>query len=157
MPSHLELANLKKYIKVEPTKLKADSKESGLAKYVAAQFPDIGWEIIKYVKEVSQMPVVAKGVGCAEDALLALENGADGIYVSNHGARQLDTTGATIEVLSEIVQAVAHFRAKNNNRYIPVMFDGGVRRGSDCLKALAIGADVVLVGRPILWGLSCGG
>jgi len=102
LPSHLELANLKKYVKTEPTKLKA-SNESGLANYVKSQFPDIGWEIIRYIKEVSQMPVVAKGVGCAEDALLALENGADGIYVSNHGARQLDTTGATIEVLAEIV------------------------------------------------------
>ena len=111
MPSHLELANLKKYVKVEPTKLKANSNESGLAAYVASQFPNIGWEIIRYVKEVSKMPVIAKGVGCAEDALHALENGADGIYVSNHGARQLDTTGATIEVLAEITQVVQHWRS----------------------------------------------
>ena len=89
---------------------------------------------------------------CAEDAVLAIKNGADGIYVSNHGARQLDTTPATIDVLSEIVQAVRPL-----NKYIPIYFDGGVRRGTDVLKALALGADCVFVGRPILWGLATNG
>ena len=67
---------------------------------------DIGWDIIPYIKKVSGLPVFAKGVMCAEDAVLAIENGIDGIYVSNHGARQLDTTPATIEVLKEIVDIV---------------------------------------------------
>ena len=67
---------------------------------------EIGWDIIPYIKKVSGLPVFAKGVMCAEDAVLAIENGIDGIYVSNHGARQLDTTPATIEVLKEIVDIV---------------------------------------------------
>ena len=89
---------------------------------------------------------------CYEDAKLAIANGADGIHVSNHGARQLDTTPATIEVLEEIVRAV-----KEMKNPIPVFFDGGVRRGSDVLKALAIGADVVFIGRAVLWGLATNG
>ena len=96
--------------------------------------------------------MIAKGVMCTSDALLALENGVDAIYVSNHGARQLDTTPVTIEVLSEIVEVV---RAQNKD--IPIMFDGGVRSGADVFKAIALGADIVLVGRPILYGLSNNG
>ena len=95
------------------------------------------------------MPVFAKGVMCREDAILAFENGADGIYVSNHGARQLDTTPTTIEVLPEIAQAI--------DGRIPIWFDGGVRNGRDILKALALGADFVWVGRPTLWALACEG
>lgn len=87
---------------------------------------------------------------CKEDALLAIENGIDAIFVSNHGARQLDTTPATLEVLEEVVEAV-----KGTN--IEVFFDGGIRRGSDVLKALALGAKGVFIGRPILWGLAAGG
>lgn len=98
------------------------------------------------------MKVFAKGIMCAEDALLAIKNGADGIHVSNHGARQLDTTPATIDVLGEIVKAV-----KEVNPHVPIYFDGGVRRGADVLKALAIGADCVYVGRPILYGLATDG
>ena len=95
------------------------------------------------------MPVYAKGVMCKEDAMLAMENGADGIYVSNHGARQLDTTPATIEVLGEIVEAIGG--------KIPIWFDGGIRNGRDILRALALGADFVWVGRPALWALACEG
>jgi isopentenyl diphosphate isomerase/L-lactate dehydrogenase-like FMN-dependent dehydrogenase len=98
------------------------------------------------------MPVMAKGVMCPEDAILALSNGADVIYVSNHGGRQLDTTPATIEVLPDIIKTV-----KSINRDIPVWFDGGIRTGEDVYKAIALGADLVLIGRPILWGLACGG
>ena len=96
--------------------------------------------------------VVAKGVMCYDDAVLAIENGADGIFVSNHGARQLDTTPATIDVLPEIVAAV-----KNSARKVPIFFDGGIRKGSDAFKAIALGADVVFIGRPVLWGLAVGG
>jgi (S)-2-hydroxy-acid oxidase len=86
---------------------------------------------------------------CAEDAILALKAGADAIYVSNHGARQLDTTPCTIEVLPEIVAAV--------KGQIPVWCDGGIRNGRDALKALALGADFVWMGRPALWALACQG
>ena len=101
---------------------------------------------------MSGLKVFAKGVMCYEDAILAIQNGADGIHVSNHGARQLDTTPATIDVLPEIVRAV-----KELNPSIPIYFDGGVRKGTDVLKALAIGADCVYVGRPILYGLATDG
>ena len=82
----------------------------------------------------------------AEDAVLALRSGVDAIVVSNHGGRQLDSAPATLRVLPEIVDAVGG--------RMPVIFDGGVRRGSDVFKALALGADFVLVGRPALWGLA---
>lgn len=118
---------------------------------------EIGWDIIPYVKKVSGLPVYAKGVMCAEDVVLAIENGVDGIYVSNHGARQLDTTPATIEVLKEIVDQVEKTCKLKGIPKIPVWFDGGVRSGADVLKALALGADIVWVGRPILWGLACEG
>ena len=94
---------------------------------------------------------------CAEDAVLAIENGIDGIYVSNHGARQLDTTPATIEVLKEIVDIVEKTCKQKQIPKIPVWFDGGVRTGSDVLKALALGADLVWIGRPVPWALACEG
>ena len=87
---------------------------------------------------------------CAEDAIIALQHGADAIFVSNHGARQLDTTPATIEVLEEVILAC---QGKN----VEVYFDGGVRRGTDILKALALGAKAVFLGRAVLWGLGAGG
>ena len=106
-----------------------------------------GWEVIRKIKRETGLPVFAKGVMCAEDAILAMNAGADAIYVSNHGARQLDTTPCTIEVLPEIVAVV---KGK-----IPVWFDGGIRNGRDALKALALGADFVWMGRPALWALAC--
>jgi 4-hydroxymandelate oxidase len=85
----------------------------------------------------------------SEDADLAIEHGVDGVIVSNHGGRQLDGTRATVSALPEIVDAIGG-RAE-------VLLDGGIRRGSDVLKALALGARAVLVGRPVLWGLAAGG
>ena len=95
------------------------------------------------------MPILLKGILTAEDARLAVEHGVEGIIVSNHGGRQLDGAIATIEALPEIVEAVAG--------RCEVYMDGGIRRGSDVLKALALGARAVLVGRPILWGLAVDG
>jgi len=91
------------------------------------------------------VPLLAKGILTAEDARLCLEHGLDGVYVSNHGGRSLDYAPATLEVLPEIVDAV---KGK-----VPVLLDGGIRRGSDILKALALGASAVCVGRVPLWGL----
>jgi isopentenyl diphosphate isomerase/L-lactate dehydrogenase-like FMN-dependent dehydrogenase len=98
---------------------------------------------------MAEMPVLVKGVLTAQDARLAVEHGADGIVVSNHGGRQLDTAIATIDALPEVVEAAAGSAE--------VYLDGGVRRGTDVLKALALGARGVLVGRPVLWGLTLAG
>jgi isopentenyl diphosphate isomerase/L-lactate dehydrogenase-like FMN-dependent dehydrogenase len=95
------------------------------------------------------VPVVVKGVHTAEDARLAADHGAAAVVVSNHGGRQLDGVPASLDMLPEVVEAV-------DNR-VEVLMDGGVRRGTDVLVALAVGARAVLVGRPVLWGLACGG
>ncbi len=111
--------------------------------------PHIGWDDIAWIREHAPLPVLLKGIMTAEDARLAVDAGIDGIVVSNHGARQLDSVAACITVLPEIVEAVAG--------RIPVLMDGGVRRGTDVFKALALGADAVLVGRPACWGLAVAG
>jgi len=139
LPAGLTMANYNKYQKShgEEANIKSSGKDSGLAEYVKNhKDANIGWEVIGEMKKASGLPVVAKGIMCAEDALIALENGADAIFVSNHGARQLDTTPATIEVLSEVIHAVR----SSPRPTVEVYFDGGVRRGSDILKALALGA-----------------
>ncbi|XP_063728965.1 2-Hydroxyacid oxidase 1-like, partial [Symsagittifera roscoffensis] len=96
-----------------------------------------------------------------EDARLAVEAGVDAIWVSNHGGRQLDTVPATIEMLPDIVRAVRSAVAKKKggagSSGVEVFVDGGVRTGTDVLKALALGANAVFIGRPVLWGLACGG
>ena len=107
------------------------------------------WRDLEWLRSECSLPLVVKGVLTAEDALLACEHGAAGIVVSNHGGRQLDGVPATLEVLPEVVEA-AGGRAE-------VYLDGGVRRGTDAVKALALGARAVLVGRPALWGLAAGG
>jgi isopentenyl diphosphate isomerase/L-lactate dehydrogenase-like FMN-dependent dehydrogenase len=104
---------------------------------------------VDWLKTVTSLPILVKGLLTAEDALLALERGVSGIIVSNHGGRQLDSAIASIEALPEIVEAVAG--------RCEVYLDGGIRRGTDVLKALALGARAVLVGRPILWGLAVNG
>lgn len=105
----------------------------------------LAWPFLNDLIGYAKVPVLVKGILTAEDAKLAVEHGAAGIVVSNHGGRYLDGAPATIEVLPEIVDAVAG--------RIPVLIDSGFRRGTDVLKALAIGAKAVLVGRPPLWGL----
>ncbi|XP_028417588.1 hydroxyacid oxidase 1-like [Dendronephthya gigantea] len=105
------------------------------------------WDtIIPWVKSITSLPVVLKGILTAQDAKLAVKFGVDGIIVSNHGGRQLDCVPATIEVLPSIVTAVGHD--------IEVYLDGGARFGSDIFKALAFGEKAVFIGRPILWGLA---
>jgi isopentenyl diphosphate isomerase/L-lactate dehydrogenase-like FMN-dependent dehydrogenase len=105
---------------------------------------DIGW-----VKEVSRLPVVVKGILTGEDARRAVEHGADAIVVSNHGGRQLDRSPATIDVVEECADAVAGGAQ--------IYLDGGVRRGTDVVVALALGADAVLIGRPFVYALGAGG
>ena len=109
----------------------------------------ITWDDVEWLRSVTSLPIVMKGILTAEDAALCVERGIEGIIVSNHGGRQLDTVPATIEALPEVVEAVAG--------RCEVYLDGGVRRGTDVLKALALGARAVFVGRPILWGLAVAG
>lgn len=107
------------------------------------------WEVLEWLRGVTRLPLVVKGVLTAEDARLAVEGGAAGIVVSNHGGRQLDDVLTTCEALPEVVEAV--------DGRVEVLVDGGIRRGTDVLKALAMGAGAVLIGRPYLWGLAVGG
>lgn len=112
----------------------------------ASRHPEFSWSELTSVRRYTGVPLVLKGIMCAEDAVLALEHGADGIVVSNHGGRAQDRVPATIEVLPEIVAAVGDRLA--------VFVDGGFRSGLDVLKALACGARAVLVVRPIFWSLA---
>lgn len=123
---------------------------SQLASYVAGLLDSaLTWKDVTWLKSLTTLPIIVKGILTADDAALALDCGVDGIVVSNHGGRQLDGVPATIEVLAEIVGTV--------NGRVPVLVDGGVRRGTDIVKAIALGARAVLVGRPILWGLALTG
>jgi 4-hydroxymandelate oxidase len=107
------------------------------------------WEHLDWLRERTTLPIALKGVTHPDDALLALERGVDALIVSNHGGRQLDTVPASITLLPAIARAVA--------RRVPVLLDGGIRRGTDMVKALCLGADAVAIGRPVLWGLGAGG
>ena len=107
------------------------------------------WDDVDWLREHTSLPVILKGVLHREDARIAVEHGVDGLLLSNHGGRQLDTAPATIELLPEFVRAAGPG--------IPVLLDGGIRRGTDIVKALALGAAAVGVGRPIVWGLAVGG
>jgi 4-hydroxymandelate oxidase len=111
--------------------------------------PSITWEDLERLCGEFDLPILVKGLITGEDAVLAVEHGAAGVVVSNHGGRQLDNAPATIDALPEVVEAVAG--------RIPVLLDGGVRRGTDVAVAIAIGAQAVLVGRPALWGLAVDG
>jgi 4-hydroxymandelate oxidase len=124
--------------------------ESGLAAYFASLLdPALAWPDLAWLRSLTRLPVIVKGVVRPDDARRAIDHGAAAVVVSNHGGRQLDTAPATATVLPAIVDAVAG--------QIEVLVDGGIRRGTDVVKALALGARAVLVGRPILWGLAAGG
>ena len=119
---------------------------------LAQQFqmtPSLTWRDLEWIAAESQLPVVLKGLLTREDALLAVEHGAAGIIVSNHGGRQLDGVAATLDALPEVVEAVAG--------RCEVYVDGGIRRGTDVLKALALGARAAFVARPVAAGLALGG
>ena len=131
-------------------RLPEGSGGSGLAAYFASLLgSSLNWRDVEWLRGITSLPLVLKGIHRPDDAVRAIEHGAGGIIVSNHGARQLDTAPASIDMLPPIVEAVAG--------RVEVMMDGGVRRGTDVVKALALGARAVLVGRPVLWGLAVGG
>ncbi len=127
-----------------------DVAGSGLAAYVREHFEEaLGFEDLEWLCEATTLPVLVKGVCRGDDARRCIDHGAAGVVVSNHGGRQLDTAPATCDVLPHVVDAV--------DGGGEVYVDGGIRRGSDVVKALALGARAVLVGRPVLWGLAVGG
>ncbi|RRQ73517.1 alpha-hydroxy-acid oxidizing enzyme [Streptomyces griseofuscus] len=111
--------------------------------------PELSWDHVRRLRAMTGLPIVIKGVLHPEDARIAADLGMDAVIVSNHGGRQLDTTPATITQLPRVLDAVGD--------RIPVLLDGGVRRGTDVAKALALGAAAVAVGRPVVWGLTVGG
>jgi 4-hydroxymandelate oxidase len=123
------------------------SRADGIA-YVPVS-PSVSWRDVEWLAERTSLPVVVKGVLTGEDATLAIAHGAAAVVVSNHGGRQLDHSPASLDALPEVADAVSG--------RVPVLMDGGVRRGGDALKALALGAAAVLVGRPILYGLAADG
>lgn len=138
----IPMANLEKFSE-------GDGKGKGIAEIYAAAAQKISPADVKRIKDFTNLPVIVKGVQSPEDALLAIGAGADGIYVSNHGGRQLNGGPASFDVLKSIADAVNH--------QVPIIFDSGVRRGSHIFKALASGADMVALARPIIYGLALGG
>jgi len=146
MPNDLSVKNL---LPEGSQELPDRTAGSGLAISVASLFdPALTWKDIEWLTGITKLPVLVKGILRSDDALLAVKHGASGVIVSNHGARQLDTTPATISVLPEIVDSVSG--------KVEVYVDGGIRRGTDVFKAIAGGARAVLIGRPVLWGLASG-
>ncbi len=123
---------------------------SALVQYIADIWDaGLDWRAVEWLRSTSNLPLVIKGILTAEDTRRAIDSGVSGIVVSNHGGRQLDGTLATGDALAEVAEAAAG--------QVEIFVDGGIRRGSDVLKALALGARAVLIGRPYLWGLALGG
>jgi isopentenyl diphosphate isomerase/L-lactate dehydrogenase-like FMN-dependent dehydrogenase len=112
----------------------------------------LSWNDIHWIQSITSLPIILKGILHPDDALLAIKYNIQGIIVSNHGGRQLDTTISSIDALQDIVNVV-----RKQNSQIDIYLDGGIRRGTDIFKAIALGAKAVLIGRPILWGLAVQG
>ncbi len=123
---------------------------SGFTAYISSKWdPSLTWADFDWFRSITSLPIVIKGILTSEDAKEAAQRGADGIIVSNHGGRQLDSTPSGISALPEVVEAI--------DGKCEVLVDGGVRRGTDVIKALALGARAVLIGRPYMWGLAIAG
>ncbi len=145
LPDGLVAANLAPGMSDVP-----EAAGSGLAAYFASLIdPSLSWKDLEWLRSNTSLPILVKGVVRADDAARAVDAGVSGIIVSNHGGRQLDTAPATIDVLPLVVDAVGG--------RVEVLVDGGIRRGTDVVKALALGARAGLLGRPVLWGLSVDG
>ncbi len=147
LPPELKLANI---TTLKDLNITEKYGESGLFAYFAEQLdPALTWQDVEWLQSLSPLPLVIKGILRDDDAIRAVEHGAKAVIVSNHGGRQLDGAIATIDALNEVVEAVGD--------KVEVLMDGGIRRGIDILKVLALGAKAVLIGRPILWGLTVAG
>ncbi|MGA7372182.1 MAG: alpha-hydroxy-acid oxidizing protein [Methyloceanibacter sp.] len=125
---------------------------SPLIQFETMKDPQLTWERLAWLREHTKLPIWLKGILREEDALRACERGYDGVVLSNHGGRQLDAALSPLEILPSARQVMDRAGYK-----VPLLMDGGIRRGSDVFKALGLGADAVLVGRPILWGLAVNG
>lgn len=146
LPDDVEMANFVGHF--QATMPEADG--SGLAQYITGQFdPSLDWGVVKWLRSVTTLPVIVKGIQHPDDGRRAVDAGVDALVVSNHGGRQLDGAQATARILPDVVAAV--------EGRLPVLVDGGLRQGTDVARALALGARAVLVGRPYLWGLAVGG
>lgn len=146
-PSHLPMSNL---LPAGDRYAAPDLSDGGFTGYSNRMFdPSLSFKDLEWIASQTRLPILVKGVVRPDDAVTAAKHGAAGVIVSNHGGRQLDTSPGTADVLAPIVDALA-------GRAV-VLVDGGVRRGTDVLKALALGAQAVLIGRPVLWGLTVGG
>ena len=130
-------------------KKSGDTKGQGISSIFAAAQNQFASDTVRYVKSFTKLPVIVKGIQDPDDADAAIVAGADAIWVSNHGGRQLDGAPASIEVLPDIAVRV--------NKRVPIIFDSGVRNGTHVFKAIALGADVVAIGRPVIYALSLGG
>ncbi len=148
LPANLSMENLRAL--GEKVRQHRNYKEGyGEDIYSVVLDPTLTWDGIDWIRSFAKVPILLKGILSPEDARLAVQHGAAGVVVSNHGARNLDTVPATIEALPGVVEAV--------EGRVPVIVDGGIRRGTDLVKALALGARAVQIGRPYLWGLSVAG
>jgi 4-hydroxymandelate oxidase len=137
-------------VKNAPTQASRWTNDSSFSAYVHSLFDaSLTWDAVSWLRSMTKLPVLLKGILTAEDAKRAVDCGVQGIVVSNHGGRQLDGAVATIRALPEIADAV--------QGRLEVLMDGGIRRGTDVLKALALGARAVFIGRPYLWGLAADG
>jgi len=161
LPPGLRAANLEKFALGNINKNKNDSnnnQDSDLASYIASLYDtSLTWKDLEWIISLTKLPVLVKGVLRGDDAIKAVAAGAKGIIVSNHGGRQLDTTISTIEALPGIIAAIEKANSSHSNAGVEVLLDGGIRRGTDILKALAMGAKAVMIGRPVLWGLALSG
>jgi isopentenyl diphosphate isomerase/L-lactate dehydrogenase-like FMN-dependent dehydrogenase len=147
LPDNLSLPNILAHTGEHLVK---ENTGSALATYFSTLIDQsLNWNDIDWIRGITNLPLILKGIQHPSDGKLAVQNGANAIIVSNHGGRQLDTVPATIALLPKISETI--------NGEIPIFLDGGIRRGTDIIKALAFGAQAVLIGRPILWGLALGG
>ncbi|CAN7010926.1 unnamed protein product [Brassica rapa subsp. trilocularis] len=152
LPPNLTLKNFEGLDlgKMDEQSCDVSANDSGLASYVAGQIDrTLSWKDVQWLQTITKMPILVKGVLTGEDGEIAVQAGAAGIIVSNHGARQLDYVPATISALEEVVKAT--------QGRIPVFLDGGVRRGTDVFKALALGASGIFIGRPVVFSLAAEG
>jgi 4-hydroxymandelate oxidase len=147
LPDGISMVNLDPYT---PVAMGATDDVSALARFVGELWdPTLTWDAMDWLCSITRLPVVAKGVLTAEDGRHAVDHGVRGVIVSNHGGRQLDGAVSTCAALPDVVAAVGE--------HVDVLVDGGIRRGADIVRALALGAKAVLIGRPYLWALAVDG